>query len=307
MTAPAWTPTVTAVIPTRDRPELVRLAIASVLAQDYRGAIEVVVVADQTDPDPSLASDEPNREVRVVANRRTPGLAGARNTGLEEARGDLIAFCDDDDEWYPTKLTTQVDVLRSDSNVEVVIGGVVVDRDGRHIRRVWPHPWVTVQDLSRSRVFEAHPSTYLFRRSALDTVGWVDEDLPGSYAEDRDWLLRAARVAPVAAVAEPLARVRWGATSFFSDRWATIAEAIDRMLAKHPELSASRQGLAQLYGRKAFAYAALDQRGDAWTWARQSLRLSPTDRRAWISLAVLSRAVSARRVQELANAVGRGV
>lgn len=299
-------PLVTAVVPTRDRPELVRIAIDAIVAQDYAGPIEVLVVHDQVAPDTSLDRDLPGRTVRAIPNVRRPGLAGARNTGIDAAGGALVAFCDDDDRWHPDKLRLQLDLLER-TGLGFAVAGVVIDREGREIERRCDRTVLRHEDLVASRIFAAHPSTYLMTRDLLQRIGHVDEDLPGSYAEDRDWILRAARIAPVAVHGDPLAHVMWHRKSFFSDRWATIAEAIDRMLEKHPELATDRTGLAHLYGRKAFAYAALGRRGDAWTWIRRTWRLAPGDLRAWVAVLVVSRVISAGRAQSIANAAGRGI
>ena len=98
-------PSVSVVVPTRDRPELLRAALGAILDQDYPGAIEVIVVYDHSRAG-SVARNgaQPKRRVRVISNSRTPGLAGARNTGILAATGELVAFCDDDDEWLPGKL-----------------------------------------------------------------------------------------------------------------------------------------------------------------------------------------------------------
>ncbi|HEX5740084.1 MAG TPA: glycosyltransferase, partial [Pilimelia sp.] len=72
-------PPVSVVVPTRDRPAMLRAAVSAALAQEYPGAVEVVVVHDQSPPDTGLAGGDGHRRVRVVANTRTPGLAGARN------------------------------------------------------------------------------------------------------------------------------------------------------------------------------------------------------------------------------------
>ena len=68
--------------------------------------------------------------------------------------------------------------------------------------------------------------TILVTREAIQgPIGLVDEHIPGSYAEDYDWILRAALAGPIAVVEEPLVRVRWG-QSLFSSRWQTIIEAL---------------------------------------------------------------------------------
>ncbi|MEZ5342925.1 MAG: glycosyltransferase family A protein [Acidimicrobiales bacterium] len=98
---------VSVVICTRDRPELVRRAIGAVLTQEHPFPIEIVLVFDHSDPDETLASDDDMRRVRVTTNDRQPGLAGARNSGIAATKNSWVAFCDDDDEWLPGKLTAQ--------------------------------------------------------------------------------------------------------------------------------------------------------------------------------------------------------
>ncbi|HEV2893829.1 MAG TPA: glycosyltransferase family A protein, partial [Actinomycetota bacterium] len=95
----AETPPVSVVVPTRDRPELLRRAVTAILEQTYQGPIECVVVFDQSDPDLPWGALPAGRRLVLVRNQRTPGLAGARNSGILAATGELVAFCDDDDEW----------------------------------------------------------------------------------------------------------------------------------------------------------------------------------------------------------------
>ena len=113
---------------------------------------------------------------------------------------------------------------------------------------------MTLKQLVRNRVMEAHPSTVMVRREALlGPIGLVDEELPGSYGEDFDWIIRAAKAGGFAVVAEPLVKVRWG-QSMFSQRWQTIIDSIDYSLAKHSVFHEDPQALGRLYGRKAFAH-----------------------------------------------------
>src|SRR5579863_6675953 len=88
-------PLVSVIMPTRGRPELVRESIAGVVAQSYPGEIDCIVIHDQEAPDEALTSlGTARRRVRVVTNHHSPGLAGARNTGLDLADGEFIATCD---------------------------------------------------------------------------------------------------------------------------------------------------------------------------------------------------------------------
>jgi len=301
-------PSVSVVIPTRDRPELLRRAVRRVLDQDYPGEIECLVVFDQSDPAEVPVEQAPRRRLRTVANRRAPGLAGARNAGALAAVGELVAFCDDDDEWLPGKLAAQVEVLREHPETAVVACGIQVHYGDRVIERLPPPGPVPLERFLRSRVMEIHPSTILVRRQALlGPIGLVDEELPGSYGEDYEWLLRAARVAPVAVVPRALVRVHWHPASFFTGRWQTIADAITYLIDKHPELQGDPAGMARLEGQLAFAHAALGQRGVARSWAARALRHNWRERRGYVALAVSARLLRAETVMRLANSLGRGV
>jgi glycosyltransferase involved in cell wall biosynthesis len=308
MTAPAGLPSVSVVVPTRDRPELLRRAVAAVLGQIYPGPVQCVVVFDQSDPDLPWGGLGPQRRLELIRNRRAAGLAGARNSGILHADGELLAFCDDDDEWLPGKLARQVERLQARPDAAVVTSGILVRYRDRTIARTSPTPEVTHRQLLRSRMFELHPSTVVVRRSLLlDSIGLVDEAIPGSYAEDYEWLLRAVKVAPVLAVQEPLVTVHWHQSSFFADRWRMIISALTYLVDKHGELQQEPSGLARIYGQIAFAHAALGERRPARRWARRTLSLDRRERRAYLALAVSLGLVPAGTVVRLAHAAGKGI
>jgi glycosyltransferase involved in cell wall biosynthesis len=300
-------PSVSVIIATHDRPRLLARAVAAVRAQDYPGSVQCVVVFDQAEPDLALADEDPRRPVVVVANDRTPGLAGARNAGAAAASGELLAFCDDDDEWLPAKLRLQAERL-AETGADVAVSGINVAYGDKTITRVPRPDDVTHAELLRRRVMEAHPSTVVVRRTAFfGTIGPVDEEIPGSYGEDYDWMLRAAAAGPIAVVAEPLVTVLWGRTSHFNRRWRTISEALQYLLAKHPGFADDPRGLARVQGQIAFAHAALGERAAARRWALRTLGNSWRERRAYLALLVSLRVLTADRVLRLAHASGRGV
>lgn len=111
MTASEHSPTVSVVIPTRNRPELLlERALPSALGQTLRD-IEVIVVIDGPDPatERALATVDDSR-LRVLALPENVGGSDARNAGVQAARGEWIALLDDDDEWLPEKLERQLRV-----------------------------------------------------------------------------------------------------------------------------------------------------------------------------------------------------
>ena len=84
MTTPANDlPDVDVIVPTRDRPDLLRETIDAILRQDYPARVRVIVVFDQSEPDMSLVVSDAARPVLVVSNNRRAGLAGSlADTGL---------------------------------------------------------------------------------------------------------------------------------------------------------------------------------------------------------------------------------
>jgi glycosyltransferase involved in cell wall biosynthesis len=298
-------PSVGVVLPTRDRPEPLRTALKAVLCQDYPGEIEAVVVHDGTEPDVTLAAD---RRVRVLVNNRSAGLAGARNTGILALDTDLIAFCDDDDEWLPGKLRAQVMALRAAPGCELASCGIIVRYDGRDSTRLAPRSQVTYADLLRSRMVMVHSSTFLAdRRALLDHIGLLDEQAPRSQNEDWDLALRAARRRPIVAVGQPLALVAWGTSSHFARQWESRAAGLHWMLQRHPDICRDRRGAARVYSQLAFCYACLGRRGEACRWAVRALRKNWHERRVPFALVVAAGLVSGDRVLHLLHSRGHGI
>ncbi len=312
-------PSIGVVIPTRDRPELLRAAIDGVLSQDYDGPIRVVIVYDGTTPDQSLASSA----VEVMTNSRRPGLAGARNTGIaaldrilgenaapdnaENAGNALVAFCDDDDQWLPGKLAAQVDALQAKPGARFCTCSIMVAFDGHTSPRLAGTDTVPQEQLLRSRMAMLHSSTFLFRRSLLEDIGFVDEEIPGGQNEDWDLLLRASAELPIVHVDRPLVRVRWGRTSFFSRQWESKIESLEWMLRRHAGIGRHRVGAARVYGQLGFAYACLGDGRNARRWAVRALRRHWREWRGVVALLVTTRLVSGETVLKVLHRYGRGV
>lgn len=304
--APQPRPPVSVVIATRDREQLLERCLDAILEQRYAGHIEVVVVYDRSEPVDGHALTRKDREVRVLVNKRTPGLAGARNTGMQESSGSLIAFCDDDDLWRPEKLERQVSSMTA-ADASASVTGIAVHYEGRTVDRIPAVDTITAELLTSSRLTGAHPSSYVVTRETLDAVGWVDESLPAGYGEDYDWLLRIAARHPVLVVREPLVDVLWHRGSFFTSRWDAMVASVDYLLEKYPQLRQDAVGLGRLQGQSAFALAAQHKRAAALRTALRAFRSNPREPRVYLSVLVASGLLKAPWVMHQLNRRGRGV
>jgi glycosyltransferase involved in cell wall biosynthesis len=172
------TPEVSVVIPTRDRWELLARSAGSALGQ-RDVSIEVIVVDDGSStraPD-WLASSEDER-LALCRGEVSGGVAHARNTGIAQARGDWIAFLDDDDVWAPGKLRAQLDTASAAPSDFVYSGAVIVD--GRlDPLRLWPPPGPEeLRQLIRERnAIPAGQSNVLAKTTLVRELGGFDEEL----------------------------------------------------------------------------------------------------------------------------------
>ncbi len=302
---------VSVVIATRDRPELLRRALTGVLAQRHDAPIEIVVVFDRSQPDHSLAGlatgEGHGVDVVVTTNQRSPGLAGARNSGIDRASGAWIAFCDDDDEWLPGKLQSQFEALAASPGCRAACTGILIRYEGADTARMPDPERLTFDGFLRDRMTEVHPSSWLVhRRTLVERIGLVDEEIPGSYAEDYDLFLRTARLTGIAVAGQPLVRVWWHGASFFFERWRMIDEALGYLTEKYPEFGRHSDGLARIRGQQAVAQAAMGERTRALRTIVATARLHPTEKRLPLALAVAA-GLKAESALKVAHRFGKGI
>lgn len=128
-------PTVSVIIPTYNRAHLVGRAIQSVLNQTYKD-FELIIVDDgSTDNTEDIIKKYQKKDERIKYIRRKKNKGGsvARNTGINAAIGEYIAFLDSDDEWLTEKLERQMKVFKSTSSeVGVVYSGFFRINDRRN-------------------------------------------------------------------------------------------------------------------------------------------------------------------------------
>ena len=155
-------------------------ALESVLSQTYR-RIELIVVDDGS-VDNSDKIAQSREEVRYIS-QYTTGLAVARNTGVNAAQGELIAFIDQDDLWTPNKLDSQVDYLLQNPEIQYVNAWVkLFVEPGSRLRTGYTKDFLGRTHAGRT------PGTLVARKSVFDLVGMFSADF--SIACDVEWFKR---------------------------------------------------------------------------------------------------------------------
>lgn len=184
---PSWAPTVSVVIATQNRAELLSEAIVSCLYQTVSD-FEIVVVDDgSTDNTMEVLASFDDPRVRWVRLDSPRGIAAARNLGTQQARGEYIAVLDDDDLMVPDRLERQLQAM--EPGVHGCVGNIVNfdDQTGEFV--IWGDARPIAQAALPKGGFAAHP-TWLVRRELLEGVPY-DETLTS--AVDNNVAMRALR------------------------------------------------------------------------------------------------------------------
>lgn len=257
MTDPSITdPSITVIIPCYQRSDVLRRAIASVLAQTETD-FEVVVGDDGSTEDLRAVADSfGDPRVRVARREVNGGISAGRNVARTIARGRLISYLDSDDEWHPDHLAVQLTAMAAAKPPVSAVSTAFEMRypSGRIDVRI-PVQHEDLLERTVRGVDLSAGSTMMVRTAALDDIGKWPEDIPRN--EDYDWFLRMAekghelRVVPEVTV-----------TIHADDRSALDREALARshrlILERHvPELAGRpdlvRHLKAKLHEERAWA------------------------------------------------------
>jgi glycosyltransferase involved in cell wall biosynthesis len=270
------TPLVSVIIPAYNCAPFIHDTLKSVYHQTYENW-EIILIDDGSTDDTADAL-APHMEKIRYHFQENRGTAAARNSGLREARGELIAFLDNDDLWLPRKLEMQVRALNAWPQCGLVFtDGMRFDESGARADSLlskdldkWIHdhitsdPNVAVGWLSREFFFRNHISTassVMVPKEVVQSVGGFDERI--AIADDYDLWLRIAQRYPVLLHRSCLYMWRWrassqsGPTSHREHRWT---EASIPVLEKHgPSVpleirAAVRRRLSQMYWSCGRAY-----------------------------------------------------
>jgi glycosyltransferase involved in cell wall biosynthesis len=186
LTAP---PKISVIIPVYNQANYLEDALQSVLAQTYHD-YEIVVVNDgSTDASEEIANRY-REKIRYIYQENR-GLAGARNTGIRESKGELIALLDSDDIWLPDYLERMVALTEENPQAAVFYCAArCVDEQGLLLKQIVGYQPVESADLYKYLLRSNFiiPSTITARKTAIEQINCFDQNLRS--CEDWDlWLI----------------------------------------------------------------------------------------------------------------------
>ena len=292
-------PILTVIVPTKDRPDLLRRALASIAAQDLPG-IETIVVDDGS----MLPQDwvlDLGMDLTYLRHDSSRDLAGARNTGLRHARGTYVGYLDDDDVWLPTHATRLVEALQAHPTARAAYS--LAERWQQELQH---GTWVTTDakvehdfasiDLNLLLLTNLTPvNTVVHERSLIEETGGFDETL--AVVEDWDLWIRIRAATEFVHVPEvTCAYTTRGTANMTQQRirefWPAQARIFHRyraLAAQYPGLAAHQQG----HLAKTLATMQTEDAAVAQERARIALDQPPSDESLRIDFTAQGAAIAA--------------
>jgi len=201
---------VSVIVPTYNRAHLVTETMDSILSQTFKDFELIVVDNYSSDNTEEVIKSYKDERIRYFKHRNNGVVAVNRNYGVSKAKDEYIAFCDDDDLWFPEKLEKQVQEMEKDSQVGLVCNNEIhFDDRGDHgeVFRAKPGDSnLTFEALVWKSFISS--STVMVRKAVLDDVGVMDESPELVGVEDYELWLRIARKYRVKYIDIPLGKYR---------------------------------------------------------------------------------------------------
>jgi glycosyltransferase involved in cell wall biosynthesis len=223
---------ISVVIPYYNRERYIDEAVQSVLGQTLR-PLEIIIVNDCSRESSRRYLDRYAGVCKIVDLAENVGLAGARNAGIRVARGQFIAFLDDDDIWLPQKLELQrrhMDEHPECAIVHTVAWFFYQDQPDEYYKRFGPGSMTLAQAITNG--FWAIIPTVLVRSEVIRAVAGFDVHF--RECEDRDFIIRCCAAGyQVEGISEPLVRVRREGQGGLTARHWRIFRTDLRMCWKH--------------------------------------------------------------------------
>ena len=242
---------ISVIIPFYNREQYIDEAVQSVLAQTLK-PLEIIIVNDCSRESSRHYLDRYAGICKIVDLTKNVGLAGSRNAGIREARGQFIALLDDDDIWLPQKLEVQHRYLMEHpecSAVHTAVWLFFTDRPDIRYKLFEPGSLPLSQVLTHRQW--VIPSTVMMRTQMFRDAGGFDPWFREN--EDRDFFVRCCALGHrIQGIDEPLIRFRRSGHHHLAGRHLTMYKSQMKLCWKHRAL------YRQVFGLRGIFYFLLE-------------------------------------------------
>ncbi|WP_373472218.1 glycosyltransferase family 2 protein [Carnobacterium alterfunditum] len=167
-------PLISVVVPTFDRPFFLNRAIESVLIQNYKN-VEIIVIVDGYSENTLKLIEELNQKnenkIRLIQTNDKVGGSEARNIGVREATGDLIALLDDDDEWLRDKLSSQLTLINE--NQLTIEDDFLCFTSLKRYKEISQKVYDQLPNVNYKESGKNSIASYLFETKGLRNIGFI--------------------------------------------------------------------------------------------------------------------------------------
>ena len=244
-------PQVSAIITTFNRANFLEKAIKSVLGQTYSDFELLILDNSSIDDTQNVVKSFIDDRIRYIRHQPL-NIAQARNLGVKEAKGEYVAFLDDDDEWLPNKLKAQLEVFKEgDESLGLVYGGFIwMAETGEDIKKHIPKlRGAILPDLLTQRdAFTGSASNPMLRKSAVEGLGGYNEEV--LTGEDWELYLRLSEEYQVDFTEEPVVKIRHHSGARLGDKLKSAAELELMVMDRYREIFEKNQKLKSFYFQK---------------------------------------------------------
>ena len=282
---------VSVIIPTYKRPIFLKETIESVLSQTYKN-IEIIIVDDNDPSDKDRKETEKlikqykDNNIVYIKHEKNMGAPAARNTGLKSAKGEFVAFLDDDDLWLPQKIEKQIKKFSSFTDdygivycgYDYIINNKVIPKRNRY----------NIEGDFKRESLQYCPfgsPTPLIRKKYLNMIGGFDERF--SSLEDWDLWIRLAQVCKCSFIPEVLALYRVHGSQISTDINKTI-KGREMILKKHiTKIKEYPEALYWHYRRLGSLYSYANDTNKAYEYFIKALKTIHFSKDIYIHLLLL--------------------
>jgi len=198
---------ISVIVPTYNRSDLISETIKSILNQTYRN-FELIIVDDgSTDNTEEVIRKFKDSRIKYIKTDNWGGPARPRNIGIKKAKGEYIAFCDDDDMWDKKKLEKQIPHFQSSKIVGVASRAIFISDTPYYRKKYYGRSKLDYIDYKYMDILNGEPimnSSCIVRKEILENVGMFDENRDFCFIEDWELWLRMAQFGLFRVLEDPL-------------------------------------------------------------------------------------------------------